>query len=124
MITNIEIKARYILPSLNQDDYIYESPSPYSLTGVMTSLGIVDKYIKPDNNQLIDQVVNCVQGMVIIEPYKYRAKTTDSISIAARTRDPVFSSILANEIVEKYIASEKRDKETKETKRIYTCQRK
>ena len=54
--------------------------------------------------------------MVIIEPYKYRAKTTDSISIAARTSDPVFSSILANEIVEKYIASEKRDKEKERDK--------
>ena len=57
----LKSKLDIYCPSLNQDDYIYRSPSPYSLTGVMTSLGIVDKYIKPDNNQLIDQVVNCVQ---------------------------------------------------------------
>ena len=108
-----ELKSKLDIycPSLNNDDYIYETPSPYSLAGIMTSLGISDKYIEPDNNQLIDQVINCVQEMIEIEPYKYKTKKTDAIRIEARTRDPVFSSILVNEIVEKYISSETKDKE-------------
>tara|TARA_X000000950_G_scaffold229307_1_gene277102 strand:- start:1239 stop:3278 length:2040 start_codon:yes stop_codon:yes gene_type:complete len=107
----LKSKLDIYCPSLNRDDYVYEPPSPYSLTGIMTSLRLVDKYIEPDENQLLDQVVNCVQGMIEIEPYKYKSKITDSIRVAATTNDPVFSAILVNEIVEKYISSEKRDKE-------------
>ena len=65
---------------------VYSNPSIFSIPGILSYLNLV--VIDPSEEQKENKLVDCLKGMLSIEPYKYKTFKTKAIKVSVEHSDP------------------------------------
>ncbi len=82
----------------------------FSLRSLLVQLGVSENK-NPSENQKTSLLVKCVNGMLAVNQDSYGSAESSAYKLSITSGDPVFSALLANQIVEKYFVRHEKSRD-------------